>query len=270
MKGKSYMNIHLENEYDKIIYYLMVYPSNFYANGQNHVDMKLVFHQYNEFVNLLVNLGVKVQFLDITNSTEQVFTRDIGFVIKDIFFISKLNNVQRQSESEPLMNFIKTHNLKHYIMQNSIEGGDVILHDEVLFIGVSDRTSMEGIKEVQAVLDDNNIAVKTIPVNFDRSKIHLDCAFNTLDRENCLITDYVNDVDIIQKHIKNCYKLDKAAADELGTNYVYLGDKKIITSSKGAYELLKSKSFVPYYTDFSEVIKGSGSLGCCTLPILRH
>lgn len=266
------MNIYLKNEYNKIVYYLLVYPSKFYIddNCQNKADMKLMYSQYNNFVNLLINLGVKVQFLDITNSTEQVFTRDIGFVINDIFFVSKIKSPTRQPETEPLMNFIKTHNLKYYVMNNSIEGGDVILHDEVLFIGVSDRTSMEAIKEVQFVLDDNNMAIKTVPINFDKSKIHLDCVFNTLDRDNCLVTDNVYDIDIIQKHIKNCFKLDKTAADKLGTNYVYLGDKKIITHNKDAYELLKRIGFEPYYTDFSEILKGSGSLGCCTLPILRH
>jgi N-dimethylarginine dimethylaminohydrolase len=266
------MNIYLKNEYDKIMYYLIVYPCKFYVDdgGKNLVKRDLLFHQYNNFVNLLTNLGIKVQFLDLTNSAEQVYTRDIGFVVRDIFFVSKLKSPERQSETEPLMNFIKTYNLKHYVMQNPIEGGDVVIRDEVLFIGASDRTSLEAIKEVQQVLNENNVDIKAVPVAFDRSKIHLDCVFNTLDRDNCLVTDYLYDTEIIQKYIKNCIKLDKTAADELGTNYVYLGERKLITNSKSTCTLLKEIGFDPYYTDFSEIIKGSGSLGCSTLPILRH
>lgn len=268
------MKICLENEYDKMQCYLMAYPCNFDVadNSSEHkgaIDKIKVFEQYNNFVNLIIDQGVKVQFLDVINSTEQIFTRDIGFVIKDMFFVSKPKTPERAREIGPLLKFIERHNLKHYIMQNSIEGGDVVHYDSIVFIGVGDRTNNEAAAEVQKVLNDNNMEVTVVPIKFDTNKIHLDCTFNTLDKDSCVITDYVYDVDIIKKHIKNCIKMEKAEADELGVNFIYMGDKKVITNSEGTRKLLNSNGFEAYFTDYSEIIKASGSLGCCTLSILR-
>jgi N-dimethylarginine dimethylaminohydrolase len=268
------VNIYLDNEYDKIQYYLLVYPCKFHITDSANpnygtVDMELVFQQYNDFVNLIINQGIRVQFLDIMNSTEQVYTRDIGFVIKDIFFISKLKSSERADEIRSLMRFVEKYKFKYHIMQNNIEGGDVVMHDKEIFIGLSDRTTQQGIDELQRVLDQNNIDKKTIPVNFDKSKIHLDCAFNTLDKDSCVITEYLYDVDLVTEYFKNIIQLSKEQADEYGTNYAYLGGNTLISSSKSTSELLKSHGYDVYYHDFTEIAKGEGSFGCSTLPILR-
>ena len=267
------MKINLPNEYYKGQIFLMAYPCNFDVADHNSphkgsIDSFKTFEQYNNFVNLVIDQGVKVQFLDIINSTQQVFTRDIGFVVNDIFFVSKLKTPERLREIGPLIKFINRYNLKHHIMQNSIEGGDVVHHNNILFIGISDRTNLQAVEEVQKVLDDNNINITTIPIKFDTTKIHLDCTFNTLDQDTCIFTDYVYDINIIKEHVKNCIKMEKKEADELGVNYVYLGDKKVITSSEGAKNLLNNNGFEAYYTDYSEIIKDSGSLCCSILPIL--
>lgn len=269
------MKIKLKNEYDKICIYLMAYPCNFDVSDNSseykgNINKIKVYEQYNNLVNLIINQGIKIQFLDIVNSTEQVFTRDIGFVVDDIFFVSKPKTPERSREIEPLMKFINKYNLKHHIMQNSIEGGDVIHHHKTLFIGIGDRSNNEAVEEVQKVLDNNSIDINAIPVKFDISKIHLDCTFNSLDKDTCIITDYMYDVDIIKKYVKNCIKLEKKEADELGANYIYLGNKKVITSSEGTSKLLNHNGFEAYYTDYSELIKASGSLCCSTLPILRN
>ncbi|WP_027625864.1 dimethylarginine dimethylaminohydrolase family protein [Clostridium lundense] len=268
------MKIHLNNQYDKLIYYLMVYPCKYEIIDpgnpyKNKINYHLMYSQYNNFVNLLIESGIKVQFLDIMDSPSQVFSRDIGFVVKDILFISKLKSPERINEPNALKIFAKKHNLKTYEMKNNIEGGDVILHDEVMFVGMSRRSTREACDEVQEVLDKENIDVKVLPINFDNHKLHLDCVFNTIDRDNCIISDYVYDVDIIKKYMKNLIRIDHEAADKLGSNFVCLGDKRILTSNENVKNILCEYGYNAIYSDYSEVIKAGGSFTCSTLPILR-
>lgn len=268
------MQIFLGNNYDNIRRYFMAYPCHFDVtdNSNPHkgtIDRNKVFEQYNTFVNFIIDQGVKVQFLDIVNSTEQVFARDIGFVVEDIFFIAKMKAPERAGEIQPLLKIIQQHGLKHHIMQNSIEGGDVIHYGDVLFIGIGGRTNNQAVAEVQHVLAENKLEVKTVPIRFDANKIHLDCAFNTLDQDSCVITDYVYDTEAIRKYVKNCITMDREAADDLGTNYIYMGDGKVVTHSEGARQLLNIHGYQTYYVDYSEIVKARGSLGCCTLPTLR-
>ena len=77
------MQIFMANNYDPVRCYLMAYPCYFDVTDSSNpnkgtVDKSKVFAQYNSFVNYLTDQGVKVQLLDIVNSTEQVFARDIG------------------------------------------------------------------------------------------------------------------------------------------------------------------------------------------------
>ncbi|WP_125152100.1 dimethylarginine dimethylaminohydrolase family protein [Clostridium rectalis] len=268
------MHVYLNNQYDKLLYYLMVYPCNFEIIDSNNpykgrINYDLMYSQYNNFVNLLIENGVKVQFLDIINSPSQVFTRDIGFVIKDILFISKLKSPERLIEPTVLKRFAKKHNLKTYEMKHNIEGGDIILHDDVVFVGMSRRSTKEACNELQNVLNEYNISVKVIPINFDNHKLHLDCVFNSIDKNNCVITDYVFDKNIISKYFNNCIILKGNAADNLGPNFICLGNRKILTSCKEVSNILNENGFWGIYTDYSEIMKAGGSFTCSTLPILR-
>ena len=55
---------------------------------------------------------------------------------------------------------------------------------------------------------------KVIPINFDASKIHLDCVFNTLDKDSAVISPYVYDRRIIEEHISNLYEISKECLEE--------------------------------------------------------
>lgn len=269
------MKAFLKNQYDKLIHYLMVYPCNFEITDPGNpykgkIDYPLMFSQYNNFVNTLINNGVKVQFLDLINSPSQVFSRDIGFVVGDILFISKMKSPERIHEPAALIKFAEKYNIRTYHMQNHIEGGDVVLHDEVMFVGMSRRSTLEACSEVQEVLNSNNIPVKVIPINFDNKKLHLDCVFNSIDKDRCVLSSYVYDTDIIKSHFKKVISLKDEDADVLASNFVCLGNNTIVTSNKTTAKLLFEEGVNAIYSDYSEVIKAGGSFTCSTLPILRE
>ncbi len=66
-----------------------------------------MYEQYNNFINLISGEGVKVQLLEPIYGENQVFTRDVGFVIGDILFISSMSNKERIEETKALEKYIK-------------------------------------------------------------------------------------------------------------------------------------------------------------------
>ncbi len=98
---------------------------------------------------------------------------------------------ERSIETIYLINFIKKNNLKYYKMKNNIEGGDLIHYDDVLFIGISTRTTIDAAHELQSVLNEMRKDIKVVPIYFDNSMIHLDCVFNTLEKDAAVISPYV-------------------------------------------------------------------------------
>lgn len=269
------MKIFQSNQYDSLHYYLMCYPVNFKITDKNNkyygdINYESLYQQYNNFVNTLIEEGIKIRFIDINSSEQQVFTKDIGFVIEDIFFVSNMKKQERKIETKTLKKLIEDNNLKYYEMKNNIEGGDVIHHGGEIFVGISTRTCIEATYELQKVLNEKNIDIKVVPIYFDTNKLHLDCVFNTLDKDSCVMSPYVYNVDEIEKYIKFIYHISKEEADKLGTNLVYLGDKKVISSNKEVVNILNNNGYKAKFVEYKEIMKAGGSLACSTLSLLRH
>jgi len=70
--------------------------------------------------------------------TEQIFTRDIGFVIDDLFFIANMKHPVRRREyagiAPHINNLVKDDKRISIPEGILIEGGDVILYNEHIFI----------------------------------------------------------------------------------------------------------------------------------------
>ncbi|MPM21186.1 N(G),N(G)-dimethylarginine dimethylaminohydrolase [bioreactor metagenome] len=270
------MKIYNVSQYGTLKSCIICYPVNFKINNKsseyyNKINYDLLYSQYNKFINALSKNNISLYFIDINkNATQQVFTQDIGFVINDVLFISNMKENHRKIETDSFKYFVKENNIKHYEMSNIMEGGDIIKYDNVIFVGISDRTTIEAANELQEVLINMNFKYKVIPIYFDTSKIHLDCVFNILDKGSAVISPYIYDKKVIEKYIKNLYEISKKDADELGANYIYLGDKKILSSNRNVTEYLKKEGYEVEFIDYGEIIKAKGSLGCSCMFTLRE
>ena len=115
---------------------------------------------------------------------EQVFTRDIGFTLGNQLFISEMANPIRQGEEKVLAHWMNEQDVSYKkLSSHPIEGGDVIVDGNRVFVGISDRTSMNAIQALQNELPDFEI----IPIPFNPKYLHLDCVFNILSSKDALI-----------------------------------------------------------------------------------
>ncbi|WP_026478272.1 dimethylarginine dimethylaminohydrolase family protein [Alkaliphilus transvaalensis] len=268
------MKAFIKNEYDPIHFSLVAYPCNigifddsnpFY----NNFNKALALQQYNHLLNVLIQEDIKFNFLDLINSPSQVYTRDIGFPIDGLFFISNLTSDDRSLEIRPLIDYSVQNNLDFYIMKEKVEGGDVFVHNQKIFIGTGGRTTQLAVEEINNKLMSEKKDFEIIQVLFDISKIHLDCVFNILDESTCIITNGVfNPIDIT-KHFKRVIEVPAKEVASLAANIVNLGNNKILCSNENFSNLLIKHDYDVTFIDFSEVIKLKGGLGCCVLPIMR-
>lgn len=269
------MKIHINNEYDKLKSCLLCYPANYRITSKsnkyyNKVDYTLALNQYNKYINYLIENNVKPIFINITKSSKQVYIKDIAFVIENVLFISNMSLKERKVEIEPIKKLALEEKLDYYIMQNNIEGGDVVVGDNVIFVGLSSRTNLHSIEELKKVLIFKGIKKEVISINFDNSMLHLDCVFSLIGKESALVSPYVYDKEVIEKYIKNIIDVTKEEADNFATNIVYLGDKKLVTSNISIGNKLKKLGYYVKILDYTEIVKGEGSVDCSTLDLLRE
>lgn len=247
---------------------LLCYPVNYNIESKN-IDKKLMYSQYNSLINLLIKNKVNIRFLDPIYGESQVYTRDLAFQIEDAFFISNMKRENRREEVKTIEKYFKEKNLKYYKMKNNIEGGDVIHYKNKLLVGMSNRTTKDAVEELQNYLKLLKKDIDIIKIEFEKDKlIHLDCVFNIIDEETCVVSEYVYNIEEIKKIFNKVIIINKKETLDLGTNFITINDNLILTSNKEMHKTLLKEKLNTIYLNYSEFIKGGGSFNCTTLPLL--
>ncbi|PWN05925.1 arginine deiminase family protein [Rhodohalobacter mucosus] len=134
---------------------------------------------------------------DLNPAPNLLFTRDLAAVVGNNIIISKAAKKARAREfllmetivmHHPLFNELKK-NAIHTSPQQSIEGGDVIVVSEnIVMIGMSERTSFSGLMGVAEQLLDSGIShVLAVDIPKQRSSMHLDTIFTFADHDECVV-----------------------------------------------------------------------------------
>lgn len=234
-----------------------------------HIERALV--QHGEFIKTLQSNGVEVILLPYHKKyPEQVFTRDIGFTLGQTIFVAKMASDVRKGEEDVLKQWLDDEEISYYnLAEDLIEGGDVIVDRETIYIGLSNRTNQRSVDHLQGLLNQFNV----IAIPFKAKYLHLDCVFNVVSADTALIYPHAltkTTIDLFSSR----YELIEVTKEEqftLGTNVLCIGDKKILSLpiNKQVNKQLRSRGFEVMEVDITEIIKSGGSFRCCTLPILR-
>ena len=150
---------------------------------------------------------VKVYRPQIIEDYNQIFSRDIGFVIDDIFIKANILP-DRERELDAIRYIIEQMDPNKVVRppeEVHIEGGDVMLWNDYIFIGtykgsdykdyITARTNMEGVQFIKELFP--NKIVKAF--DLVKSKIeprdnalHLDCCFQPIGTNKELFTKAVS------------------------------------------------------------------------------
>ncbi|WP_371069335.1 dimethylarginine dimethylaminohydrolase family protein [Sediminibacillus sp. JSM 1682029] len=241
-----------------------------YING--NIDVDLAMEQHETFARILEKHGAEVIRLEPEHQlNEQVFTRDIGFCIGSRLFLSEMNTHIRGAEVDVLKQSLQDKGISyHRPFLQSIEGGDVMVDGDKIWVGISKRTTREAAETLQLQLGND---YQVIPLPIDDSILHLDCAFNILSPDWALIYPDAFAPADYQKLKENYHLIEVTAAEQfsMGTNVLSIGGGKVISmpQNKDVNEKMRRTGFQVIEVEFSEIIKSGGSFRCCSLPVYR-
>nr|WP_028784151.1 dimethylarginine dimethylaminohydrolase family protein [Thalassobacillus devorans] len=236
-----------------------------------NIDINEACKQHHDFVKLMRNHNIEVIELEPEESfNEQVFTRDIGFCIGEKVIVSNMGNEVREGEEKLLQTILQQEGANwEKISNGTIEGGDVIVDGDQVWVGLSDRTNENGVANLQELLPDHHVTAVPIKEEY----LHLDCVFNILSTEYALVFSGAlrkKEYEMLSRQ----YTLIEVDEDEqftMGVNVLSIAPGKVISlpHNKKVNEKIREKGFEVVEVDFSEIIKSGGSFRCCTLPLRR-
>ncbi|PKR83425.1 dimethylarginine dimethylaminohydrolase family protein [Heyndrickxia camelliae] len=241
-----------------------------FKNEGIHIERALA--QHAELVKTLEANDIEVILLPYHKKyPEQVFTRDIGFTLGQTIFVAKMATDVRAGEEDVLKQWLEDEQISYYnLVEERIEGGDVVIDRETIYVGLSNRTEKKAVEHLQRLLS----RFQVIPIAFKEKYLHLDCIFNVVSPEVALV--YPNaltkkDIDFFASRY-NLIEVSEEEQFQLGTNVLSIGNNRILSLpvNQKVNAQLRNHGFHVIEVDITEIIKSGGSFRCCTLPILRE
>ena len=235
---------------------------------------------------------VQVYRPEIIENYNQIFSRDIGFVIEDLFIKANiLPDRERELDAiQYIIDKIDPNKVVRPPEDVHIEGGDVMLWNDYIFIGtykgsdykdyITARTNMKGVNYIQDLFP--NKIVKAF--DLVKSKIeprdnalHLDCCFQPIGTNKGIIyksgfreeADYMFLVNLFGKD--NLFHIEREEMYHMNSNIFSIAPD-VIVSEKNFTRLnawLRQNGFTVEEIPYAEISKQEGLLRCSTLPLIR-
>ena len=238
-------------------------------------ERNVVQQQIAGLVNVLERSSIEVILIDDNISYPvQHFPRDIGFVVGNTLFVGALNSPVRQGETEALLDLYNSRDDTHEITTGTIEGGDVVLDRDKVFVGLSEETSVSGVRALQKAMKERDIDIEVIPVNFIHGGVlHLDTVFNIIAPNLALVRPSAFSKEQLRSFESRydliCLSEAECRRVEINTLSISQDTVLVRDGSVRLIEQLQTRGLTVIEIDFSEVCRMPGSVRCATLPLRR-
>ena len=242
---------------------------------------------------VLENYGVKVYRPKEIEGINQIFVRDIAFVIDDKIVLPNIieDRVDELKGIQALIDDIDTHQIIKMPKEARAEGGDVIPWNEYLFVGYSEkedfkkfqvaRTNKEGVAFLQTTFTNRKVKafeLKKSDINARENALHLDCCFQPIGNNQAILFEdgfkHKEDVAFLVGYFgeENIIRITREEMYEMNSN-VFSISPKVIISEKGFARLnseLRNRGFQVEEVPYAEIAKMEGLLRCSTMPLRRR
>lgn len=233
------------------------------------------------FEDALKKSGVQVLRTSNLSDVNQIFTRDIGFVIEDHFFVSNMKYPSRALEFEgikPIVQQLDGSKVVEVPDEITMEGGDVILWNDYIFLGLGERTTRDAVGFLQQYFPQKTIIgfdLVVDPQDASNNILHLDCTFQPIGQDEAIIyrDGFKSTPDeLLELFPKSkLIEITKQEKNQMFPNIFSVSSNKIVIE-KGfsrLKQILQGRGYDLLEVAYSETSKLSGLLRCSTLPLKR-
>ena len=227
------------------------------------------------------------------SNLNQVFTRDIGFVIDDVFVVSNVNihRVYEIDGIEYLLDQIDQSKTLYPLDDVFIEGGDIMPWKGNIFVGyskeedfqkyVASRTNEQGVAFLRSKFPQYKIhafELKKSDTEPWENALHLDCCFQPIGHDQAIIYKggfkNIEDYEFLMSYFgpEKVIEIDKEQMYNMYSNVFSISPEVIVSdpSFKKLNTQLSDRGFIVEEIPYREVGKMEGLFRCSTLPLIRE
>ncbi len=244
------------------------------------------------FLDVFKKYKVEVFRPSVLKDCNQIFSRDIAFVIEDkLFHANILPDREREFEAiDHVLDKINPNKVIRPPEEVHIEGGDVMPWNEYIFIGtytgkdypdfITARTNKAAVEYIRSQFPHKKVKsfeLRKSNTNAKENALHLDCCFQPVGKDKAILhkngflveEEYQWLVDYFGK--ENVFEITKDEMYNMFSN-VFSISPEVVVSEKSFTRLntwLREQGFTVEEIPYSEIAKQEGLLRCSTLPLIR-
>ncbi|PHR95007.1 MAG: amidinotransferase [Leeuwenhoekiella sp.] len=237
--------------------------------------------------------GVQVFRPKIIKNYNQIFARDIGFVIDDVFIKANIlpDREQELDAIQHVLSQIDPEKIIRFPEEAHIEGGDVMPHGDYIFVGTyrgkdySDyiiaRTNMKAVEYLQKAFPNKKVVsfnLRKSNTNAYENALHLDCCFQPVGEKYAII--HKNGFLVEEEYqwlvdhfgTEHVFEITAEEMFNMNSNIFSIAPDVVISERNFTRlnEWLRSKGITVEEVPYAEISKQEGLLRCSTLPLVRE
>ena len=230
------------------------------ALGAPNYEQAIIQHQ--SYIDSLKMCGLDVTVLEPCEEyPDSTFLEDVALITPSCAIIMRPGAYSRRGEVKEIESVLRNrfNNVKVIEAPGTLEGGDVMMVGNHYYIGLSNRTNLEGAKQIIEILNKYGMSGSTISLN---KMLHLKTGLSFLENNNLIVCgEFINDSRFDQYNSIEIPESESYAANCIWVNeFVIIPLGYPITKEK-----IRNAGYTVLETDVSEFQKLDGGLSCLSL-----
>jgi dimethylargininase len=225
------------------------------------IDVELARQQHRAYEEALRELGAAITSLPpLDQMPDAVFVEDTAVVLDEVLVPCRMGSPSRAGE---VFSVAEELAFRRRVLSlppaGTLEGGDVLRIGKTLYVGLSKRTTQEGIDGLREILLPYGYQV--IPVRVSRC-LHLKSAASYLGRNIMLVNSSWVDV----RPFKGYEIIEVLSSEPRGANVLMIKDTPVVPASHiSTQKLLQRLGFIARLVDISELLKAESGVTCSSI-----
>ncbi len=225
------------------------------------IDITLARAQHREYEHCLASLGCTIQRLaEEPALPDGVFVEDTAIVLDELAVITRPGAQSRRPETHSVSRALLPYRcLARIEPPGCLDGGDVFCLGKQLYVGASQRTNEEAIRQLRDLLTDYGYSVRSVPI---KDCLHLKSAVTQVAEDTLLMNrDWIDGTPFAAMRIIEVDACEPSAANALkvGNSVVYP------RAFARTLRRLEKHGIEVVAVDVSELAKAEGGVTCCSL-----
>lgn len=250
-------------------FFAVEYAINPWMDVSTPVDVHVAHAQWEHLYQTYLRLGHSVDLIEpVPGLPDMVYAANGGFIANDVAVVARFRFAERAGESNAYAAWMSSVGYRLASTRHVNEGqGDLLLIGETVLAGYGFRTDLRAHTEIAAAVRMPVISLELVDPRF----YHLDTALAVLDDHTiAFYPPAFGAAAQAQLHalFPDAIVVGSADAFVLGLNVVSDGLHVVHpAAATGFATQLREAGFEPVGVDLSELLKGGGSVKCCTLEV---